>query len=54
MGYGDQVDQLLIHLENLKMALGDMLEKQRYEVIQGKLPEQYSLTDDDLDKEPEK
>jgi len=54
MGYGDQVDQLLFHLENLKMALGDMLEKQRYEVIQGKLPEQYSLTDDDLDKEPEK
>ena len=38
------------------MALGDKLEKQRYEIIQGKLPEQFSLTDDDLDKneEPEK
>ncbi len=54
MGHGDALDQLLFHLENLKMALGDMLEKQRYEVIQGKLHEQYSLTDDDLDKEPKK
>ena len=54
MGHGDALDQLLFHLENLKMALGDMLEKQRYEVIQGKLPEQYSLTDYDLDKEPKK
>ena len=56
MGQGPVVDQLLFHLDNLKMALGDKLEKQRYEIIQGKIPEQYSLTDDDLDKneEPEK
>ena len=52
MGQGPVVDQLLFHLDNLKMALGDKLEKQRYEIIQGRLPEQYSLTDDDFDEKP--
>ena len=33
------------------MALGDKLEKQRFEVIEGKIPEQFSLTDDDLDED---
>ena len=51
MGHGQVVDQLLFHLDNLKMALGDKLEKQRFEVLQGKLPNQFSLTDDDLDEE---
>ena len=57
MGYGPTVDQLLFHLENLKMALGDKLDRQTYEILQGKLPEQYSLTDDDfdeIDQEPKK
>ena len=51
MGHAAVVDQLLFHLDNLKMALGDKLEKQRFEVLQGKLPNQFSLTDDDLDEE---
>jgi|TARA_R110001606_G_scaffold361401_1_gene514502 hypothetical protein len=54
MGQGPVVDQLLFHLDNLKMALGDKLEKQRYEMIQGKLPEQFSITDDDFDEETKK
>lgn len=54
MGHGQVVDQLLFHLDNLKMALGDKLEKQRYDAISGKLPEQFSITDDELDEDPEK
>ena len=51
LGHDGIVDQLVFHLDNLKMALGDKLEKQRFEVLQGKLPNQFSLTDDDLDEE---
>ncbi len=51
MGNSEVLDQLLFHLDNLKMALGDKLEKQRFEVIEGKIPEQFSLTDDDLDED---
>ena len=51
MGNNEVMNQLLFHLDNLKMALGDKLEKQRFEVIEGKIPEQFSLTDDDLDED---
>jgi len=51
MGHAEVVDQLLFHLDSLKMALGDKLEKQRYELIQGKIPEQYNITDDELSEE---
>jgi molecular chaperone GrpE (heat shock protein) len=51
MGNSEVLDQLLFHLDNLKMALGDKLEKQRFEVIEGKIPEQFSLTDDNLDED---
>ena len=51
MGHGQVVDQLLFHLDNLKMALGDKLEKQRFEITQGKIPTQYDITDDDLSQE---
>ncbi len=48
MGHGQVVDQLLFYLDNLKMALGDKLEKQRFDIITHKIPEQYNVTDDDL------
>ena len=35
------------------MELGTKLEKQRFEMIQGKTPEQYNITDEEIDK-PEK
>jgi formyltetrahydrofolate hydrolase len=54
MGNNEVMNQLLFHLDNLKMALGDLLEKQRYDAISGKLPEQFSITDDELDEDPEK
>jgi len=48
MGQGPVVDQLIFHLDNLKMELGDRLEKQRFDIITHKVPEQYNVTDDDL------
>jgi len=51
MGHAEVVDQLLFHLDSLKMALGDKLEKQRFDLIQGKIPEQYNVTDEEIDKE---
>ncbi len=53
MGHEVAVQQLLFHLENMKMELGTKLEKQRFEMIQGKTPEQYNITDEEIDK-PEK
>jgi len=51
LGYGDQVDQLLFHLDNMKMEMGDRLQKEAFEITAGRLPEQYNITDDDLSKE---
>ena len=51
MGKDGVVDQLLFYLDNLKMALYDKLEKQRFEITQGKIPTQYDITDDDLSQE---
>jgi hypothetical protein len=48
MGQGPIVDQLIFHLDNLKMELGDRLEKQRFDIITHKVPEQYNVTDDEL------
>ena len=46
MGQGPVVDQLVFHLDNLKMELGDRLEKQRFYIITHKTPEEYNVTDD--------
>jgi len=54
MGHGQVVDQLLFHLDNLKMALGDKLEKQRFGVVQSKVPEEYNVTDEDIDNDETK
>ena len=48
MGQGPVVDQLVFHLENLKLELGERLEKQRFGIIAEKIPEQYNITDDEL------
>ena len=48
MGQGLIVDQLVFHLDNLKMELGDRLEKQRFDIVTHKVPEQYNITDDEL------
>jgi|TARA_B110000037_G_scaffold198083_1_gene236691 hypothetical protein len=48
MGQGPVVDQLVFHLDNLKMELGDRLEKQRFDIITHKTPEEYNITDDEL------
>ena len=48
MGQGPVVDQLIFHLENLKLELGERLEKQRFGIIAEKVPEQYNITDDEL------
>ena len=48
IGQGPVVDQLVFHLDNLKMELGDRLEKQRFDIITHKTPEQYNITDDEL------
>ena len=53
MGHEVAVQQLLFHLENMKMELGTKLEKQRFEMIQDKTPEEYNITDEEIDK-PEK
>ena len=44
MGQGPVVDQLVFHLDNLKMELGDRLEKQRFDIITHKTPEEYNIT----------
>jgi hypothetical protein len=46
MGHGVALQQLEFHLENMKLELGDKLEKQRFNLVQGKTPEQYTVTDD--------
>ena len=48
MGQQAVVDQLIFHLDNLKLELGDRLEKQRFDIITHKTPEQYNITDDEL------
>lgn len=48
MGSGPILDQLLFHLDSLKMELGDKLEKQRFETVQGKTPDEMTITDDDF------
>jgi len=48
MGQGPVVDQLVFHLDNLKLELGERLEKQRFGIIADKTPEQYNITDDEL------
>jgi len=48
MGQGPVVDQLVFHLDNLKLELGERLEKQRFGIISDKTPEQYNITDDEL------
>ncbi|SVC22031.1 uncharacterized protein METZ01_LOCUS274885 [marine metagenome] len=48
MGQGPVVDQLVFHLDNLKLELGERLEKQRFGIITDKTPEQYNITDDEL------
>ena len=48
MGQGPVVDQLIFHLDNLKLELGERLEKQRFGIIADKIPEQYNITDDEL------
>ncbi len=48
MGQGPVVDQLIFHLDNLKLELGDRLEKQRFDIVTHKTPEQYNVTDDEL------
>ena len=53
MGHGQVVDQLLFHLDNLKMALGDKLEKQRFGMIQSKVQEEYNVTDEEIDNASE-
>ena len=50
MGHSVALQQLEFHLENMKMELGDKLEKQRFDLIQGKIPEQYNVTDEEIDK----
>jgi hypothetical protein len=50
MGHEVALQQLLFHLENMKLELGAKLEKSRFELIQGKVPEQYNITDEEIDK----
>jgi hypothetical protein len=45
------LDQLLFHLDSLKMELGDKLEKQRFELIQGRTPDILTITDDEDEEE---
>jgi len=54
MGNNEVMNQLLFHLDNLKMALGDKLEKQRFGVVQSKVPEEYNVTDEDIDNDETK
>ena len=51
MGHEVALQQLLFHLDNMKLELGTKLEKQRFELLQGKVPEQYNITDEEIDKE---
>ena len=51
LGYQDMVDQLLFHLDNMKLEMGDRLQKEAFEITAGRLPEQYNITDDDLSEE---
>ncbi len=48
LGHDGIVDQLVFHLDNLKLELGERLEKQRFGIIAEKIPEQYNITDDEL------
>ena len=50
MGHGVALQQLEFHLENMKMELGAKLEKQRFDLIQEKTPEQYNVTDEEIVK----
>ena len=51
LGHGVALQQLEFHLENMKLELGEKLEKQRFDLIQAKTPEQYNVTDEEIDKE---
>jgi hypothetical protein len=50
MGHDVALQQLEFHLENMKLELGTKIEKQRFDLIQGKVPEQYNITDEEIDK----
>ena len=47
MGHSAALDQLLFHLENLKMELGDKIEKKQFALLQGRTPDVLTVTDDD-------
>ena len=50
----DELDEKISDiLKKIDIALGTKLEKQRFEMIQGKTPEEYNITDEEIDK-PEK
>ena len=51
MGHSDALDQLLFHLENLKIELTDKLEKKQFELIQGKIPDILTITDNESEEE---
>ena len=46
MGHSVALQQLEFHLENMKLELGAKLEKQRFDLIQEKTPQEYTVTDD--------
>ena len=52
MGHSDALDQLLFHLDNLKIELTDKLEKKQFELIQGRTPDVLTVTDDDEEELP--
>ena len=50
----DELDEKISDiLKKIDIALGTKLEKQRFEMIQGRTPEEYNITDEEIDK-PEK
>tara|TARA_B110001454_G_scaffold140407_1_gene130378 strand:+ start:980 stop:1291 length:312 start_codon:yes stop_codon:yes gene_type:complete len=51
MGHSAALDQLLFHLDNLKMELGEKLEKKQFELIQGRTPDILIVTDNESEEE---
>jgi hypothetical protein len=51
MGHSAALDQLLFHLDNLKMELGDKLEKKQFEQIQGRTPDILTVTDNESEED---
>ena len=50
MGQGPVVDQLVFHLDNLKIELTDKLEKKQFEASQGKAPDRMTITDNESEE----